>query len=196
MRPVLPGRRLLSRATAVLPILYPLAVYAGLTRLDVRPIAAALLALFALRALCMPQDLRLRTWGLTAVGGALALAAYGTDDAAYLRLYPALMSAAMLAIFGASLFFPPTVVETLARLRAPKEKFPPHALAYMRSVTKLWCAFFVFNGLIAAYTVRYSLEIWTLYNGLISYLLTGALFAAEFVYRSCIVKKRNPRADG
>jgi uncharacterized membrane protein len=45
------------------------------------------------------------------------------------------------------------------------------------------------NGLIACYTAFFtSLETWTLYNGLIAYILMGLLFAGEYVVRLRVQK--------
>ena len=50
--------------------------------------------------------------------------------------------------------------------------------------------FFALNGAAALYTARFTpLETWALYNGLIAYLLIGAVFAVEFAIRS-VVKRR------
>ncbi len=45
-------------------------------------------------------------------------------------LYPVAVNLGLLAVFGYSLFHPPTVVERLARLREPE--LPPPAIAYTR----------------------------------------------------------------
>ena len=63
-------------------------------------------------------------------------------------------------------------------------------------MTKVWCLFFVFNGVVSIYTVFASLEVWILYNGLISYLLIGGLVASEVAYRHLIVKKCETLQEG
>ena len=62
---------------------------------------------------------------------------------------------------------------------------PGHAASrYTRRVTLAWCAFFVVNGAIAAWTAVYSSrEAWVLYNGVIAYLAMGTLFAGERLLR-------------
>jgi hypothetical protein len=48
----------------------------------------------------------------------------------------------------------------------------------------VWCTFFTFNGLVAAALALWAtLYWWTLYNGLIAYILMGMLFAAEYIPR-------------
>jgi uncharacterized membrane protein len=54
----------------------------------------------------------------------------------------------------------------------------------LRKVTMVWLYFFVVNAGISAGTAIWgSLEAWTLYNGLISYLLIGSIFTGEFAVR-------------
>ena len=90
----------------------------------------------------------------------------------------------MLAVFASSLWQPQTIIERLARLQEPE--LPQSGIDYTRKVTKVWCLFFVINGSIALYTCFQPLEIWTLYNGLLSYVFAGLLFAGEWVVRQRI----------
>ena len=56
--------------------------------------------------------------------------------------------------------------------------------SYLRKVTIAWLTFFLINAAISALTaISGSLKLWTLYNGFISYLLIGVMFAAEFLIR-------------
>jgi uncharacterized membrane protein len=99
-----------------------------------------------------------------------------------LKLYPALVNAVFLGVFGLSLWHGPTVVERMARLREPD--LPPAAVAYTRRVTQVWCGFFVVNGAIAVGTALWaSPAAWALYNGLISYVAMGALMGGEWLVR-------------
>jgi 3-hydroxymyristoyl/3-hydroxydecanoyl-(acyl carrier protein) dehydratase len=66
--------------------------------------------------------------------------------------------------------------------------------SYCRKVTLVWCAFFVLNGGIAAWTIFSGSDVlWSVYNGGISYILTGMLFAGEFIVRK-MVQKKIPKA--
>ncbi|MBL4621504.1 MAG: hypothetical protein JKY89_03820, partial [Immundisolibacteraceae bacterium] len=50
---------------------------------------------------------------------------------------------------------------------------------------------FMVNGSIAAMLALYgSLEMWTLYNGFIAYLLIGILFGGEFLVRQYIKRRQ------
>jgi acyl-coenzyme A synthetase/AMP-(fatty) acid ligase/3-hydroxymyristoyl/3-hydroxydecanoyl-(acyl carrier protein) dehydratase len=69
-----------------------------------------------------------------------------------------------------------------------------HVASYCRKVTWMWCGFFIFNGGIAAITIFFGSDIiWSVYNGGISYILMGSLFAGEFLVRK-MVQKRMPKA--
>ena len=53
--------------------------------------------------------------------------------------------------------------------------------------------FFCLNTAIALYTaVIADLQMWALYNGLISYLAVGTLFGVEFLIRQIIRKRHQP----
>jgi uncharacterized membrane protein len=61
-------------------------------------------------------------------------------------------------------------------------------------VTQVWCLFFLCNGGVALYTALYSsLAFWTLYNGLIAYVLMGLVFAIEYGVRQ-LVRRGNGAA--
>ena len=99
-----------------------------------------------------------------------------------LKLYPVVVNLGMLALFGLSLIFPPTIIERIARIREPL--LSSAGVQYTKRVTQVWCAFFIVNGTIAWITVFYaSDEIWSLYNGLIAYVLMGLLFGIEYLCR-------------
>ena len=79
------------------------------------------------------------------------------------------------AAFGGSLL----VIVAVNRWGVPADEH-----AYCRRVTALWCAFLVANaGVIVWLALAGTRELWALYTGVVAYLLMGALFAAEFVYR-------------
>jgi uncharacterized membrane protein len=122
-------------------------------------------------------------------GGAIFFAVAGwMNEHLLLLLYPVLVSVAFLVVFAYGLFRPPTVVECLARRMEPH--LPPEGVAYTRKVTIMWCGFFLFNALVSGVTV-YSgdMAMWAIYNGFVSYLLTGAVMGAEICVRQRIKRK-------
>ncbi|HSV34483.1 MAG TPA: hypothetical protein VLI46_02940 [Ramlibacter sp.] len=164
---------------ALATLAYPLAVYLGFGRIEPFWLGLVLLALMLARAWAA----RDAVW-LFAGGGAAVLALLGTLGNSWLplKLYPVMVSAVLLAVFGASVLRPPTVVERIARLTDPL--LPEAAVPYTRAVTLVWCAFFILNGAAALFTALWaSNETWLFYNGLVAYLLMGGLFAAEWLVR-------------
>ena len=128
--------------------------------------------------------LRIGRFGLWPVVGVLllAIAAIWSNATLPLKLYPVLINCTLLVVFAYSLFSPPSIIERMARLREPN--FPPAAVFYTRRVTQVWCGFFVMNGVIALGTALWASEaVWSLYTSLISYVLMGALFGVEYLYR-------------
>ncbi len=174
-------RRLVNGAIAMLTLLYPLAVYFGIQYVDPWQIASALAALLLLR---------LVTGRASDKGNQLVLIAAVLycgfavleNNLITLRFYPALINLGLLIVFSASLYFPPPVIERLARIQHPE--LPPKGVRYTRRVTEVWCAFFLMNGTIAAATALWaSFACWSLYNGLIAYVLMGLLMAVEYLIR-------------
>lgn len=92
------------------------------------------------------------------------------------------MNIFMLMIFGYSLMNPPSIIERIARRQEPD--LPPAGMAYTRRVTQVWCVFFLVNACISLVTVLWaSPTIWSLYNGIIAYILMGLLFGGEYLVR-------------
>jgi uncharacterized membrane protein len=176
--------------------LYPMLMYIGQTWLGGTWVAFILIAICSIRLVALRFGPTARIAGafgarhlLLVCGGAIVLALISlwrnSPDA--MLYYPVLMNAAMLLLFASSLAFPPTVIERLARVRHPD--LPPEAVPYLRRVTIAWCIFFIGNGTVAFFTaVRATFETWALYNGLIAYVLIGAMFAGEFLTRMQVMK--------
>lgn len=162
---------------------YPLLVYAGSSLLPPSAIALAALALIGLRLLLARRrgDGAAPTGALLAAGSLLALLLALDPDLA-VRAYPVAASLAAAAVFGLSLVFPPPLVERIARLR--QRELAPAEISYTRAVTVVWTVFLLANAAVSALVgLRGSLALWTLYNGLVSYLLMGALLAGELLVR-------------
>jgi uncharacterized membrane protein len=166
-------------------ILYPLTAALAVRWLGPGWVVLALCALLAARALIKPARRAVPaplTLGLLAVAATIGLVAL-RDQTLAVRLYPACMNAAMLAAFGASLIKGPSMIERFARIAEPE--LPETAVAYTRRVTWVWVGFFIVNGSIAAWTAFYAdWSLWTLYNGLITYIAIGALFVGELLTRT------------
>lgn len=177
--------KLVAAVLVVLTVLYPLGVYLAMGRVAPQWLAVLLVLLAVLRAVATRQ----RYWWAVALGAAvLALASWWRADALAVKLYPVLVNAVLLAVFGWSLRCPPSVVERLARLQTPD--LPAAAVGYTARVTALWCSFFVLNGTVAAYTALYSSDAtWALYNGLLAYVAMGVLMAGEWLVRQHVQRR-------
>ena len=166
--------------TGVLTLVYPLAIWLGHGSIEPRWLAGLLLVTVATRL----PTLKLSAAARWSAGGALVLVALAVASNAVLplKLYPVLVNAAFLGAFGFSLLSGPSMIERLARLREPD--LPREAIRYTRRVTQAWCVFFVFNGAACLGTALFSPEaVWSLYTGVVSYVLMGLMFGGEYLLR-------------
>lgn len=162
---------------------YPLLVWLGLARAQPRDVALLLAGLALLRALGQRGKPQATLWWWVA-GAAALLAALAAllNQSLPLKLYPVLVNASLLGLFGLSLWQGPPVVERLARLTEPD--LDERGQRYTRRVTQVWCGFFVVNGGLALATALWADEkTWALYNGLIAYLVMGTLMGGEWLLR-------------
>lgn len=166
---------------ACLAALYPLLVYAGIRNgVPVRVLALGLLALLALRwgrraARALPVP------ALLACGAAALAAAWIWSEASMLY-YPVAVNLVLLAVFGASLWAPQTVVERLARLRHPD--LDERGVRYTRKVTMVWCLFFSANAAVSLATaLSGDAAWWAFHNGFLAYVLMGLIFGGEYLVR-------------
>lgn len=180
----------------LLTLAYPVIVFLSLSFWDLNTLSVILLFLGSGRILLSPY---LNQSGRTAhLQGALliglGIVLWYSEAELSARVYPVAVNAGLLCWFGWSLFRPPTVIERIARATDPE--LPEYAIPYTRKVTLAWCLFFLFNGLLALYTSLYSsLQAWTLYNGLIAYLLMGVLLVTEYLVRRHVRKRHEIGVD-
>lgn len=165
---------------------YPVIVYFGITNWKPRAVAVLLLlVLVAMLPIRYWNQGSEHLWAVVraplAVLAMLVLAAL-MDDRRLVLALPVLVNMILLLHFAGSLVGPVPVVERLARLEQPE--LSPSEVRYCRSVTWLWVAFFLVNGLVAGVlAVTGPLSLWAVYTGLVSYLLIGVVFTGEFVVR-------------
>ncbi|MGZ9896965.1 COG4648 family protein [Shewanella gaetbuli] len=180
--------RMLLQVISTLAIMgYPLAVYFGLQYLPNGVIALLLCGLLITRLTLNKQQVKSMLLPLL-VGIGLTGASFVAKQHDWLLFYPVVINISMLGLFAHSLIYGPSMIERLAKLKQPD--LPAEATPYLIKVTQLWCVLFIFNGTIALYTaLETSIETWTLYNGLIAYLLIGCLLGGEWLYRTLWLKK-------
>ena len=171
---------------AALAITYPFLIWLGLLRFEPREVAVGVLAFAGLRMAFQKRDQAARAvrmlWlpalVICGVVGAVAL----WNDPLGLLLMPVAISLAFLTTFLHSLRSGQPMIERFARLQVGTLSLDE--VSHCRRVTWVWCVFFVVNAGIAGLLawIR-ALETWAFYTGLVSYLMMGTLFAAEYLYR-------------
>jgi uncharacterized membrane protein len=170
----------LTVLTVLITLSYPLLIWFGHGKVEPRWLACVLV----LAVLTRLPTLKISKFARYTVAGVmlLVIVAVWGNVLLPLKMYPVLVNIAMLAAFGYSLASPPSMVERLARMREPD--LPEVAIAYTRRVTQIWCGFFVINGAIAFVTAIWASEaIWSVYTGVVSYILMGLLFGIEYLFR-------------
>lgn len=182
-RPMASAGRLLTVVLSLLLVLYPALIYFGIKTFGPKALALLLIAMALVRLAAQRltrQPLGNGGWLLlaAALAGGVTLM---TGSLVGLKAYPVVVNLVLLGVFAISLWRSPTVIERLARLQTPD--LPPQAVVYTRTVTKVWCGFFVVNGGIAAVTVLASEQVWALYNGFLSYIAMGVLMGGEYLVR-------------
>lgn len=185
-----------------LSALYPVLVFCGLRfwGLSPRKLSLLLLLLAAFHFFSMSQK------GISKISHAREIlfflflvacggTAFALDNAFVLKFYPVLVNAGLLVFFGATLFCGPSLAFRLAtlsdrRILQSADRF--YVERYCNRVTLAWCIFFVFNGLAALWTVLFADErIWSLYNGLVAYILLGIFFMLEYGIRKLKQERLN-----
>ena len=182
-------RSVLLICSAIIMLCFPLVIYFGLQHVSIATLAPALIAVLMVRLFFSRHLRHTMPWvipGAVAGVGCLLLAMLSNRPDISL-LYPVLMSLVMVVTFAWSLKTQYSVIESFARVQLKlklTQPTPATVKAYTRTVTKVWCGFFLVNAAIATYTVYFTeLKIWTLFNGLISYCLMGLLMLVEWCVR-------------
>ena len=189
-----------ARVTAqvALKLAYPLMFFAAWRYDMTRYLGVALLALLWLQrwigagsVSAMLRRLTTLDWGVAVALSCACAAIALTGSELLLRLYPTLVNAGLLAAFAATLNGGPTMIEKFARLRHPE--LSARQVQHTRRMTQVWCAFFAANGAVSAYLAWCGARaVWALYNGVVSYLIVGALIGGEIVWRHVFVLPKKP----
>jgi len=184
--PGLDARRLAAGAVQALFFLaFPLIVWLAYTHLGTRALGVLLIGLYGValfvRGRGSAVELRdLARQHLPVV--LLVLLAVITGSGTLLLFVPMLVSLYLFWTFAATLRGGMPMIERFARI--VEVDLPDFCVPYCRTVTQVWCFFLLANSLcVGALALWAPLEWWTLYAGLVFYLLMGALLAGEFVFR-------------
>ncbi|MFL4366030.1 COG4648 family protein [Enterobacter asburiae] len=188
------GRRtfpVIPLLTGLMLLAWPFLIGYGLTHNSLQwllPMMALVLLLRLRQSQRNAGPMRYVVQCVALAGIALCAASYLLKTHQWLLLYPVVVNLVMLAVFGGSLWTAMPLVERLARLREPN--LPPEGVRYTRKVTLVWCGFFIGNGAMALFTVLHGdMRLWTLWNGMVAYILMGTLMATEWLVRQRVIKK-------
>mgnify|MGYP006946888963 CR=1 FL=1 len=147
-------------------------------------VACALALLFAARP-SGSKPPQIEALGVRVLALALVTLSLITRSTGSLLWYPVLVNASLLATFAQSLLPGRTpLIARIAALHDTNLEKIPAAQRYLRRLTGIWCAFFIINGSIALATVIFAdIDIWTLWNGCLSYVAVALLLGAEWLLR-------------
>lgn len=175
-------------------LVYPIAVYLANGYLTPSQLLAGLLLLLAGRVLVIVwinATHRIRNAllaGMLLLAAILVLLLLPAFSIAWLRFYPVLFNLAAFGLFFGSLFTRMPLAERMARLVHPE--LPPQGVAYTRYVTWVWSGVMLFNTLVSLYTsFATSFRFWSLYNGVLIYVLFGGVFLSEYLVRTWLRRK-------
>ena len=163
-------------------VVYPLLVYLGMDQYGPRGLALLLIVVVLVRFVAQ-RSRELSQWLWTAILLGLCLLVLLLDSPDLLKLYPVVFSLGLSTLFLVSLSGEMTLIERMARLAGDNPTMPA-AKRYMRNLTWIWAILLILNAMVAAWTAMFaSLYGWTLYNGLLSYLILGGFMLLEMLYR-------------
>ena len=177
---------LVGVVTSVLVMLYPVAIWVGLTHFSARTvglwIVGLLLPVTVVRFRRAAREDLFAVLRIPLVILACVLPSVLFDDRRFVLVMPVLINIALLATFGLSLRGTP-MVERFARMQET-EGLSDAQVAHCRQVTIAWVVFFLLNASVAAGLALFApLAWWATYNGGIAYGLMGLMFAGEYVLR-------------
>lgn len=157
-------------------ILYPFLIFYLLTHnYSYRVVGLVFLLILVLKFFVSKKILALLI-GLVLSAGIILL-----EQQIFLKLYPCFMNLGFFILFCSDKALPylKSGILNMAKLLKLSLIISDSTL---KDIKKHWTLFLFINTLISIFTVFSSLKVWTIYNGLISYILIGSLFIVEFIY--------------
>lgn len=167
---------------------YPLIVYFGIQTVPPSVFGLLLVLLLAMRFGVLRAEERKLQIPFLGVLTIYALLATLLRSERFLLFYPVVVNAVLFAVFLISLREEESILLRLVRARGTT--ISSYGPAYLNRLTVVWACFFLLNGMVAAWTTTQSLQVWTLYNGLIAYLLVGLLVSVEWLFRIHYKKRK------
>ena len=164
-------------------VLYPVLVYFGLSVVPPGVFVLLALGLFGLRLAAQSGAMRTGSaLGLFIVLAGSLIVLLLVRPLLAVMVYPVLVSLTVAAIFIWSLIYPPSAIERMARRRQPA--LPAATVIYTRNLTMVWVVFLLGNAFVAVgLAIWASVAAWTIWTGLIAYMLIGALLVGEWLLR-------------
>jgi uncharacterized membrane protein/3-hydroxymyristoyl/3-hydroxydecanoyl-(acyl carrier protein) dehydratase len=177
--------RICTALSWVLAAASPFVLYAGIKSGRIAQTALVLVAFAALRLvptlLTARREHLLAALRLPLVALVSALAGVVFREPRVMLALPSLSMAAFGAVFFSSLRGVP-LVEHFARLKAAR--LSPAQVRYCRSVTVVWGVALVTAAMAGLALAAFaSLEVWTVFTGVGSYVLVAAIFSVEYIVR-------------
>lgn len=166
----------------LLTLIYPFVVFWALTHWGVQTSGLVLLAWMALGVWAVLKQRQSKTWLPWALSAALIGMGIVLRQTRLFLFTPVVINLGLLFLFAHSLREPQPILERFARKFV--SDLSPVEVRYCRSVTKVWCLFFMLNATAAAgLAVFGTLQSWVFYNGFLAYVLMGILMTTEYVVR-------------
>lgn len=176
--------KIITVLLAVIGILYPVIVFACIKYYSLNVLLGVLGSFFAIRLLLLlksKSQFRKPVMAVCCIALILCGCSYILKASSLVLYYPVVVNLIFLGIFSLSLRGK-SLVTRIAELQDPH--LSDFARNYTRKVTWIWCLFFILNGLISYLTILSGdINIWTWYNGCISYILMGSLALGEYLLR-------------
>jgi uncharacterized membrane protein len=191
----------LKRAATILfvllSLLYPVLVYWGLQRWSYQVFGVVIIAVgvgkFCLSRYHQPSSkipLLKSDWVVPLVALLCGAAILVFPSVFLVKLYPVCISVLVGSLFAISLTQSESLIERLARLRG--EEMTPIAVNYTRKLTGIWALLLYANALVALYLAYFATtQAWTLYCGLLSYLILGGFMAGEILFRQYYIRRHS-----
>lgn len=160
---------------------YPYLIYKGIESGMVWVAPAIFSGIFLMQSFAT-RNIKIKVFkALVSIG--LLLGAYYLQTITA-KVLPVLIQLMLMYFFGRTLLKGkgPSFIESFVRLEFPE--FPPGISEYCRQLTIMWTSFFAMNAVICVLLAIWGADLWwTLYNGVIIYLMIGLLTIGEYIYR-------------
>lgn len=166
---------------------YPLLVYYGLNQVPPAVFAAVLFLVVVARVLLVGGQDKFQFWMFVCVGVFCAWV-FVVNSERLLRYYPVIISLIVALLFLSSLRHSVSFIERVAR--ATGQTITENAKRYTRRLTFFWGVVLLINSSVAWVLAELApFSWWALYCGVLSYLIFGAIFIGELLFRKYYISR-------